>query len=212
MTKGWDRMDQAQKRRYTLRFIEFMKAEIPGCRIAFKDDPPQTMPWWHRVAHWAGALVAREYHTRYTTVIHKTIYFPAGTRETFEKRPQRWYSTLRHEFVHLKDFDRFHLLMGASYVLLLPTIWTMRSFWELRGYAQNMMVLNEGTGRVPESEVERLAEIFSSRDYGFMLWPRSRARRALATLRQEVCSGQLQGPYPYGPLRTPVPEPIEEEN
>ncbi len=64
MTKGWDRMDQAQRRRYTLRFIEFMKAEIPGCRIAFKDDPPQTMPWWHRVAPSHRALATISCSTR----------------------------------------------------------------------------------------------------------------------------------------------------
>lgn len=210
MVKGWDRMNEAQRRDYTLSFVEYMGREIPGCRVAYKDDPPDTMPWWHRVAHRLGRVFVPEYDTRFTTVIHSIIYLPTGTRESFQRRPQRWYPTLRHEFIHLKDFQRFSIWMGVSYVLLCPAFWTMRAFWELRGYAQGMIFLMERDGAVPDRELDRLAEIFSGRAYFYMMWPRRRAVVALESLREAVEDGRLEGFYPYGPLRVaPPPSPVE---
>ena len=206
MVAGWDRMTPQERRRYTGLFVDWMQREIPGCRVAFKDDPPETIVWWHRVSHFFARLVSPDYDKRFTTVIYPVIYLPVGTRESWSAQPERFYGTLRHEFVHLKDFQRFGVWMGASYLALLPAFWTMRAFWELRGYAQNMIFLRESAGSVPDEQIDRLVEIFGGRDYIFMMSPRSRARRALEALRARVLSGELSGPYPYGPLDHAPPE------
>ncbi|MEL6178605.1 MAG: hypothetical protein AAFS10_06610 [Myxococcota bacterium] len=185
-----------------------MMLEIPGCTIRFKDDPPETMPWRDRWLHAAARRITPDYDRHFTTVIYPNIYLPTGTRPIFERTPERYYTTFRHEFVHLKDWQRFHLAMAVSYVLLLPVGWTMRAFWELRGYAQNMICAQERYGSVPEATVERIARIFAGRDYVYMLVPYSLARRQVRRLRAAIESGTLSGVYPYGTLdHTPPPPP-----
>lgn len=198
--------DVAARRARTQAFLEYLGREIPGCRIAFKDDPPSTMPWKDRLLHALGRVFVPQYQTRYTTVIHPTIYFYEGARGRFEATPEQFYTTLRHEFVHLKDFQRFPLWMTVSYAGLLPVGWTMRAFWELRGYTQNLLCEYERTGQVSDAEVERVAEIFAGRGYIYMMLPKRRARRALLEIRAKIEAGELRGPYPYGPLRHAPPE------
>lgn len=184
-------------RERTLAFLAWMKAEIPGCELRFKDDSPWTMPWRDRVLHALGRLVTPGYDRRYTTVLHPRIYLPVGAREVFARSPERYYATLRHEYVHLKDFQRYPVWMPLSYAALLPVCWTMRSFWELRGYTQTMLCEYEATGRVSDETVARLSEVFAGRGYVYMMWPRRRAQRALMSLRERIERGELRGPYPY---------------
>ncbi len=207
MGKNDQHYDMTPRER-ALAFIAYLQLEIPGSSIHFKDDPPHTIPWRDRMMHALARLVVPEYRTRFTTVIYPRIYFPAGTRTHFESHPERYYATLRHEFVHLKDFQRFHLWMALSYGVLLPMFWTMRAFWEMRGYAQNMICAFENTGEVPEEMIKRMVRIFSGRSYMFMLVPASLARRQLEALRARVISGQLAGIYPYGKLNNPPPPGI----
>jgi len=188
----------------TLKFIAFMAREIPGFGIAYKDDPPESMRLRDRCLHWLARRVNSDYDQRYTTVLYPIIYLPSGTRRSFEEAPEKYYTTLRHEFVHLKDFQRYHIWMAFSYVFVLPVGWTMRAFWELRGYAQNLICWQEDYGRVPDSEVERLADIFSGRGYVYMLLPRSWAHSVLKSLQRSVEEGRLSGVYPYGDLDWPL--------
>lgn len=200
--KEWSSLTPHERREETLAFVRFIQKEIPGCTIHFKDDPPETIPVRDRVLHFFARIFTPEYDTRYTTVMYPRIYFPVGARPRYESSPESFYTTLRHEFVHLKDFQRFHLWMAISYVLILPLGWTMRAFWEERGYAQNMICTFERDGHIPDTQIERLVGIFSGRGYFFMQWPAKRARRRLLAIREKVLSGELRGVYPYGKLRT----------
>ena len=209
MTTGWNTLTAEERRRYTRLFVSWMRREIPGVRIAFKDDAASSMPWWHRAAHFFARFIAPEYDRRFTTVIYPVIYFPSGTRQAWAEPPELFYKTLRHEFVHLKDFRRFHLWMAVSYGCLLPVGLTMRAFWEVRGYTQNMIVAYETLGDVPIQMIETMTATFSGRDYGFMLLPSSLAKRCLMGVREKILAGKIRGPYPYGPLDHAPPD-IEE--
>lgn len=195
--QGWRDMSEEQQREETLAFLAWVQEQIPGCQVRFKDDPPQSMPWQDRLMHAVARLLTPEYDTRYTTVLHPRIYFPSGMRPIFEQAPQRFYVTLRHEYVHLRDFQRFGLLMGLSYIVLLPTVWTMRAFWELRGYTQNMICEFERTGDISDDTIARITSIFTGRGYFYMALPRRRIQSQLLRLREEILQGQLSGPYPY---------------
>lgn len=192
-------------RERTEAFIAFMTREIPGFAIKFKDDPPETMPLKDRLLHAAARVINPHYDTRFTTVVYPIIYLPSGSRLIFEQRPERYYSTLRHEFIHLKDYQRYHVWFAVSYVALLPVVATMRAYWELRGYAQNLICTYERTGAVPTRDVERMAKLFAGREYVFMLWPHKVAHKHLMKIRAAILDGRLGGIYPYGPLDTPVP-------
>ena len=185
------------RRRQTLELIQRMKDEFRGFRLCFKDDPPSSMTVRDRLLHGLARLVSPQYDTRFTTVLYPRIYLPAGARQLFETNPERYYVTLRHEYVHLRDFRRYHLWMALGYVALLPVGWTMRAFWELRGYTQNMICEFEETGGISDETIERLTCIFASRDYFFMALPKQRARRMLLETREQIADGKLAGEYPW---------------
>lgn len=50
---------------------------------------------------------------------------------------------LRHELVHIRDEHKWHVLYFLSYFLLLPTVLTMRAFWEWRGYKETLRSIHE---------------------------------------------------------------------
>lgn len=50
---------------------------------------------------------------------------------------------LKHEGAHVADWQSFGLLMTLSYLLLLPTVITMRAFWEWRGYREDLKAVHK---------------------------------------------------------------------
>lgn len=63
----------------------------------------------------------------YVTTIGNTIYTPDEDKKVSP-------STLIHELQHLKDSKDYPVLYELSYLLCLPTLFTMRSFWEKRAH------------------------------------------------------------------------------
>lgn len=63
--------------------------------------------------------------TGYYTTIGTTIYAPGGTIPD---------DVLAHELQHIVDYKKFWWLFSISYLLWLPTVFTLRAFWEWRAY------------------------------------------------------------------------------
>lgn len=179
-------------------FVELlaqMREHIPGVRVAFKDDPAASMPWHHRLAHALGRLAIPDYSRRFTTVLYPVIYLPAGTRGGYVRDPGQWYATLRHEYVHLRDIQRWPVLMPLSYLFVLPAGISARAWWELRAYTQSMVVSLELGHPLDDAYLERLVELFAGRSYLFMLWPAPLARRVLEHVRERVERGEIRGDH-----------------
>lgn len=190
-------MTEAERAEAYRALVEQIKLEIPGFKIAYKDDSPEEMPWWHRVVHGLGRRIVPGYDRNFTTVIAPVVYLPVGRRGVYGERPWEWYETMRHEFVHLRDARDYPLWMPLSYLCFpLPVGWTARGFWELRGYTQTMLVRWEGGMGLGGVFMERLVEIFSGRDYGWMVWPRGGARRVLEHMRGRIERGEVEGLSP----------------
>lgn len=49
---------------------------------------------------------------------------------------------LKHEGVHVADYDYWGVLFILSYVLLLPVIFSMRAIWEWRGYREDLRAVH----------------------------------------------------------------------
>ena len=45
---------------------------------------------------------------------------------------------LEHELIHVYDFQKNPIWFIFSYIFILPTVFTMRSFWEKRAYSWNI--------------------------------------------------------------------------
>lgn len=121
----------------------------------------------------------RSYLTSYVTTLGHTIYVPDG----FDRWPAAHrYEILRHELVHVRQFERFGWIgMILIYgVLPLPmglSYGRARLEWE--AYAETLRAVAETEGmraaRSPELR-DMIVRRFTGPDYGWM-WPFPRAVR-----------------------------------
>lgn len=120
------------------------------------------------------------YLTEYVTTLGHTIYVPDG----WERVPARErYKVLRHEAVHVAQFERYGWVgMALGYVLLpLPAglAWC-RARLEWEAYAETLRVtwaLDGPEAARSEALKAHIVARFTGPDYGWM-WPFPRAVRA----------------------------------
>jgi hypothetical protein len=123
--------------------------------------------------------------THYTTVIITVVYMPAELLGSDEA-----YATLRHERVHMRDCWRSGVLpFLISYLLLLPAVLTLRSVWEMRGYAETMRVEYEDTGEVSDETLTRIERQFVGPAYLWMCPFPPLVRWWLRRVRRRVVGG-----------------------
>jgi hypothetical protein len=111
--------------------------------------------------------------TRYVTTIGRTIYLPSRWRQ---RSPESRYCTLRHEAVHLRQFQRYGLV-GTALIYLLPVLplglayGRARLEWE--AYAETLRAHAEVYGVEAARDPALHAHIrrqFTTAAYGWM-WP-----------------------------------------
>ncbi|HEX6835206.1 MAG TPA: hypothetical protein VF334_01470 [Polyangia bacterium] len=142
-------------------------------RIVRKGDA-----WHQRAIHHLLRVVTlgaqSAYLGSYVTTMWHTVYVP----DDWEARPieERW-ATLRHELVHVRQFERWGVAMAVAYLLLplpLGLAW-FRMRFEREAYEETLRAWHELGGR---AACERLrAHVigqFTSGAYGWM-WPFPRA-------------------------------------
>ena len=139
---------------------------------------PKDGVWHQRAIHHLLRVVTlgaqSSYLDRYVTTLWHTVYVPADweTRAIEER-----YATLRHELVHVRQFERWGVLMAIAYLLLplpLGLAWFRLRFVR-EAYEETLRVWHELGGR-PACERLRAHVIaqFTSGSYGCM-WPFPRA-------------------------------------
>lgn len=120
--------------------------------------------------------------THYTTVVISVVYMPHRLMGTAEG-----YRVLRHERVHMRDCWRTGVLPFAlSYLFLLPLGITLRSYWEMRGYAESMRVEFEETGDISHETLDHIAEQFTGSAYLWMCPFPGLVRRWLQRVRRRI--------------------------
>lgn len=154
------------------RYLEELRAEIPGLRVIEKARDPfsQIVDVALRAITLGGQ---REYMTRYVTTIGRTIYLPVGWTD---RTPTSRYVTLRHEAVHLRQFRRYGLV-GTALVYLLPWLplglaWG-RARLEWEAYAETLRATRDVHGLEAARDPGLRASIvrqFTGPAYGWM-WP-----------------------------------------
>jgi hypothetical protein len=157
-----------------------LRAELPGFRIAYKDDS--------RLQRFIAGLVRpfnARYLSDYTTVLGRTVWMP-NRHWRARQSPYALVALLRHEAVHLRDMRRFPLIFPFTYALLLPAVFTMRAYWEARAYRESMKVEAEATGGIAAATIDALVRRFAGPEYLFM-WAAPRAvRRHFERVAAEV--------------------------
>ncbi len=152
--------------------LEEIRQEFPGFRMVPKQ---QSAP--QRAIHWALETVTagrmRSYMTAYQTTIGETVYVSAD----WDERPlDARYIAMRHERVHLRQFDSYGLPVMAVLYLLVPMpmglAW-FRAHFEREAYEETIRAATEvyGIEYVRDAAFrDRIIDQFTGSSYGWM-WP-----------------------------------------
>jgi hypothetical protein len=141
-------------------FVEEIKAEFPKFEIIEKQNSPlmkfiytiTLMRFWNPF-----------FMTAYITTMFGKVYMPRNLIGTLTG-----YEVLRHERIHLRDAARWPVLFELSYIFFpLPIVFTMRAYWEFRGYCESLVVENEVFGCVYKESIDFYVEQFTGK---FYLW------------------------------------------
>lgn len=142
-------------------FVEEIKVEFPKFQLVKKEDSKlmrlifavTLMRFWNPY-----------FMEDYITTLFGKVYMPFRVIGT-----AAGYDILRHERVHLRDAARFPILFELSYILLpLPAVFTMRAYWEYRGYCESLLAEYERYGNVRRIAIEYYVHIFAGPTYLWM--------------------------------------------
>jgi hypothetical protein len=159
--------------------------------------------WLHAIVLWLGSLFVKHFNTLFATTIGSTIYLQRSKPKDLTN--YYTYMMVRHELVHAIDYQRFHIWFLFSYALVLPALLTMRSFWEKRGYTQNVLVKHELGEEIDDGEeVERMVGRFTGRAYFWMEYDEDKVRRYWLKAIDDIENGKITGYYPYDEEHKPL--------
>ncbi len=143
-----------------------------GVRLIDKADSPFSKVL-DRLVRIVTFGAQKRFMTQYATTIGRTVYLPSNWRTRTEASR---HITLRHEAVHVAQFERY-TLVGASLIYLLPffplglAYGRARLEWE--AYAETFRATAELCGEAAARDPalrERVVRQFTSGAYGWM-WP-----------------------------------------
>jgi hypothetical protein len=179
-----------------------MNGEIPDLEIVYKDEE------WPN--HWMLTIIQLfvgfvglfsssfkdKFYNRMGNAFGKFLLLP-NREEYSDWTDPNVHKMVRHEFVHLMDYKETPLAFVLTYVLFpLPTIFSGRVYWEIRAYAQNMMVEYELNGKVSDSTLDWIEDHFCSSMYFWMFPFRGLVREELENIREKIESEHVEGFYP----------------
>lgn len=181
-----------------LALQERIKLDIPGFRIAYKDEKLGWADWKLWVANLFVSLFNKKFMTGYTTTLYPVVYFVS--RQSVQENPLGAFLTLAHEYVHLHDERKRRLVFPISYLMpqilallslgALGAFWSWwfllflgflaflapwrspwRAKWEMRGYTMNMMTRFWQLGVVPASIKDFIVPRFVDLGAYYRMWP-----------------------------------------
>lgn len=166
--------------------------------VSSKDDEAKNLH--HALVLWLGRVFIENFNTRFATTIGRTIYMPSD--EGIDKEALRrasLYVVLRHELIHIIDYIRHPIWYLLSYALILPTLFTMRAYWERRGYTAGLVARKEIGYMLDEYAVANwMEEVFTGKHYFWMaLGKQSEQEFWIERTRTVKYTDHLGGYYPY---------------
>lgn len=169
-----------------------------GIEIRSKDDSAKN--WYHAFILWLGTIFVTDFMVRFGTTIQKAIYMPSGEgidKESLQ-RPAL-YCLIRHEIIHAIDYARHPIWYKVTYVILLPALFTMRAFWERRGYTAGLVARDELGYMLDEyATADWLSRVFTSSNYFWMaIGKKSEYEFWLERTRTVKFTDHYSGFYPY---------------
>jgi hypothetical protein len=181
--------------------LHHMMQNVPKLQIIYKDEPMPTlflkfvMAFINFVGLFSKSFKTKWYNN-FASAFSNTIMMPSRkTHGDFSNI--RNFILLRHEYVHVLDMKKYPIIFPLTYLLLpLPLLFSGRAYWELRGYAQNIIVRAKYEGVIPDSNLENITNFFCGGMYLYMFPFRKTVRKRLERLRDDVYQGKVFGENP----------------
>lgn len=156
-----------------------LREKYPKFSLRIKEDSK-----FMKVLAWLTKPFNPDFMQNFTVANGYTIYMPKDLIGT-----DAGYRVLRHEAVHIADFDKWGWWMRISYFLLLPAGITMRAYWELKAYKESLRVCYEMYGKIPDYLIEYYVELFTGPKYVWMLPFPKTIRKSLLKERDRIING-----------------------
>lgn len=153
-----------------------LKAKYPKFRIVKKEDS-RLMRFLNIFLKW----ITPGFMTHVTTTIGYTIYQPSSYIGT-----KTGYKINRHEEIHIEDYHKNPVWFTLSYLLVLPSIFTMRSHWEMRAYKTTLLVNHELHGSITDETINWITNYFTGSMYFWMKPFRKAVRKELELERDKI--------------------------
>lgn len=178
--------------------FEDMKRHAPDTKIYYKTEPAPNfkVAVIYAIFNFIGLFspqTKKDWFEKFANGFGNIILLP--DKKTYgDATDYITYMILRHEYVHVLESIKEGVWFYLKYLFLpLPTVLTFRADKEFRGYAQNMIVMFEEFGVIPDTYIEIIADHFSGAMYFFMLPFRGYVIRKLKELRQLIYDGHVSG-------------------
>ena len=141
--------------------VNKIEEDIPGFRVVPKTN--SNLMW---ACYYITLMRFWNPHfmTHYITTAFGKVYMPADLIGTAIGA-----DVLRHEWVHLRDARRWNILFYLSYLLFpLPAVFTMRAYWEFRGYCESIRAERDRYGVVYSESLHYYVSLFTGPAYLWM--------------------------------------------
>ena len=142
-------------------YVEEIKKEFPDFEIVPKQDS-RLMKFIY------NATLMRFWNPQFMGHFITTMFGKVYMPKQYVGVPAM-VDVLRHEIVHLRDMKKFPIIFELTYILFpLPIVFTMRAFWEYRGYCESILANNDRYGCVSSKTIDFFVEQFTGSNYLWM--------------------------------------------
>lgn len=168
--------------------------EFPDVRLVSKSEhaPTRTIALVYFLFNLVGLVfpsIRSRFFGNFFTVIGNYILFP-DTYDVDLNLPisNSEYFVLRHEIIHLRQKKKWGILFEISYLMFLPTLFTMRAYWEFEAYRESMQARYDVFGDISDNYIEFVVDRFSDPMYLFMFPIRPLVRLLLYRAAEDIRS------------------------
>lgn len=201
---GYDLLDE---------FMLLIAREHPKVKVYYKNSSVLMKVIYYGTLMWIWQKTFFQFHT----TIGSKIYLVDSSIKA--KMWRSIYGTMRHEFVHVLQREKWWLLYDFSYILPqilaliafgvafgqvwmlgfmvfagpIPSPWRMK--WEMEGYTATLLTYFEIHGEIPDWLIKQKARNFYTSAYYFM-WPfKKDVLRRLNRIATKIKAGYIKGVY-----------------
>lgn len=160
-----------------IELIEEAKKEFPRVSIVNR-TVGKGVPLHLKIVFWFMYKVMSSY-SNYVTTIGSTIYVD---NSFFVWGEQSQHSVIRHELVHVKQFNTFllgkkfwpinYFIVGFLYIFILPCFFTFRAYFEREAYTESIRAdieFGRLTRETMRNKIPWYVEEFASSHYFWMM-------------------------------------------